>query len=118
MGDNIGDGVCEGGDAMIKRLLVGAVLMALTGCNAIPLKDDPIKQLTLADAQNASALAKAAGDAAGQKCYDYIVGEIQAAGSGGTCGLLCLNETKRSSVTSSANLGQACGGVLPLVVAP
>ena len=94
--------------------LLSAIL--LTGCAAI--EKSPIGQPTLSDAQTASAMAKAANDAAGQKCYDYIASSIESAGSDGTCGLLCLNEAKRASITSSANLGQSCGGVLPLVVAP
>jgi TPR repeat protein len=90
----------------------------LCACNVIPLKNNPIAQLTLADAQNASSMAAAANDTKAKICYDYIAAQITSDSAGGLCGVLCINELKRSSVTASSNLGQACGGVIPLVVAP
>lgn len=100
----------------MKKILMPLLLtVLLTGCTV--LAKSPIGQLTLADAQTASTMAKAANDTPAQKCYDYIISMIQGAGASGTCGLLCLNETKRSSITTSNNLGAACGGVLPLDIA-
>lgn len=100
----------------MKAALILIIGFALSGCAEIA--KSPVGQLTLADAQTASAMAKASNDTAGQKCYDYIASTIQSQESSGTCGILCVNELKRSSITSSTNLGQSCGGVLPLVVAP
>jgi hypothetical protein len=104
---------------MKKTLLIASLLaisIQLTGCAAI--EKSPIGQFTLADAQTASAMAKAANDTAAQKCYDYLASSIQSSGQTGTCGLLCLNETKRTAITATTNLGQSCGGVIPLIVAP
>ena len=100
----------------MKLTVLLLCVAALTGCAAI--EKSPVGQLTLADAQTASSMAKQAGYAKGQACYDYIATQLQATSNQGTCALLCLNEAKRTFVTSSNNIGTACGGVLPLVVAP
>ena len=70
----------------------------------------------------ASALAKQENTSASlirAKCYDYIAAQTApTADSGATKGLLYLNELKFSVAGQETNLGAACGGVLPLVIAP
>ena len=102
---------------MNKLLLISAVAL-LAGCNTIlTAPTTPLGKFILSDAQAASALAKTNNDAAAQKCYDYIATDISNQAVF-TPGLLYLNELKRTAATSNANLGAACGGVLPLVIAP
>ncbi len=101
----------------MKKIFVICALFALSGCAGFVTKDTPIGQLTMADAKAASALATASNDAVAAKCYDYISNGISNAPNF-TPGLLYLNEVKRTAAASSQNLAAACGGVLPLVIAP
>lgn len=106
-------------------ILVVAVLAALaclvTGCTtpiANPLTT-AVNNFTLKDAQACSAWSKLNNDTAGQKCCDYIAAQVAAANAAPSApGVLYLNEVKRTQFITGTGLAQACGGVLPLVIAP
>lgn len=101
----------------MKKTFLICALMALAGCSGLITKDTALGRITIDDAKAASALATASNDAAAAKCYDFISNSISSAPSF-TPGLLYLNEVKRTAAANGQNLAAACGGVLPIVVAP
>lgn len=100
----------------MKSIIVALAVAALTSCTTQPISQTSLGKLTLSDAQTAAAMAKQAGDTAGAACYTFIAGQIQSQTTTSICGLLCANEVKRTVTTTESNLGQACGGVLPLAL--
>lgn len=104
---------------MKKSLLIVAIASVLTGCAGIISTSTPLGKFTLADAQNASKLAKDEGSPAALRraqCYDYIAGQVQAAANTITPGLLTLNEEKYQAINMGLSFGSVCGGVLPMAI--
>lgn len=112
----------------MKKLLllpVLAIAMMLAGCANQPTAPGsalgPLAKFTLADAQNASKMAKTENTPQSLRraqCYDWIANQIEAAAASVFVpGLLTLNEDKYAAQGTATSLGEACGGVIPLTIA-
>jgi uncharacterized protein YceK len=102
----------------MKSLILLIVVALLAGCSTLVNPSTPVGMFILSDAKAASDLAKANKDTAGVQCYDFIAADIDANTPGSLSGILYLNEVKRTALVKGAGLATACGGVLPLMVAP
>lgn len=79
-------------------------------------------QFSNKDAKKAGDLARSENTPASLRraqCYDYIASQTEPTDADTDVpGLLYLNEEKYAAQSQEVNLGTACGGVLPLVIAP
>lgn len=72
-----------------------------------------LAQFTIADLQNAIALAKAQGDDAGAACFSKLLTLVQAVSANGAKGVATDLEIAR--IIKAGNIGLACQGMIPLV---